>query len=246
MELTVIFPAYNEEENIRGAMARALEALRPRFGGFEILIVDDASRDATGRIADELAAEHPEIRVVHHASNQGAGAGIITGFQHARGDLVIHNAMDYPFDLCDLDKLLPAIKNADVVVAARKERAGYTPYRTLVSIVNRRLLRLLFPLRLKDYNFTQLYRRSVLDAVPIASRSTAFLTPSLLIGAYDLGFRIVQVDIDYYPRVAGVASSGKVSVIFTSVRDMLSFWLKRNWNRLGSGKRQQRANVGAD
>jgi glycosyltransferase involved in cell wall biosynthesis len=227
MEISVIFPAYNEERNIRGAMSGALEALRPLFGGFEILVIDDGSRDATGKIADALAAEHPEIRVIHNPVNLGAGACVLIGFRQARCELVIHNAMDYPFDLRELAWMVPLMEDADIVVAARKSRAGYSLYRKLTSVVNVALLRLLFDLRLRDYNFTQLYRKSVLDSLEIEARSTAFLTPETLIRAHDKGYRIKEVEVEYHPRQAGVATSGSPRVIIRSLRDMLRFWYKR-------------------
>lgn len=227
VEITVIFPAYNEEENIRSAMKRALDAMRPRFGKFELLVINDGSRDHTGEIAEDLARENPEITVLHNQQNMGLGETLYRGFQCARGELVIQNAMDYPLDLADLDKLMPVMSRADVVVAVRKEHAGYTPYRKLTSQVNRTLLRLLFKPKLRDYNYTQLYRRQVLEAARPASRSTVFIAPEILIRAYALGFRIEEVDIDYYPRTAGEATSGKPSVILRSVKDMLSFWVRQ-------------------
>src|SRR3989304_3176579 len=132
-------------------MQRSLETLRVQFDQFEIIIVDDCSRDRTGQIADQLAAAHPEIRVVHNAKNMGSGAGLMVGVSVAQYELVTHNAIDYPFDLRDLAKMLPLLKEADVVVAARTQRAGYSLYRKFVSFVNVTLLNLLFGMKLKDY-----------------------------------------------------------------------------------------------
>jgi dolichol-phosphate mannosyltransferase len=227
MEITVIIPAYNEDKNTRETIDKCLAALRPQFDRFEILLIDDCSTDSTGALFDTLAVEHREIRVIHNPRNMGAGESIRTGFREAKYELVIHNAMDYPFDMRDLAKMTPLLAEADIVVASRKQRAGYSAYRKLTSIVNRALLRLLFHLKLRDYNFTQLYRRVVLDAVKVNARSTAFLTPETLIRAHDMGFRIKEIPIDYHPRMAGVATSGSVRVILSSMRDMFQFWLKR-------------------
>jgi glycosyltransferase involved in cell wall biosynthesis len=234
MEISVIFPAYNEEENIRATIGRAVEALRPLFARFEVLIVNDASRDRTGEIAEELAREHPQVRVMHNARNLGQGGSIVAGFREARYGLVIHNAMDYPFDLRDLAEMLPLLERADVVVAARDRRAGYSADRKLMSAVNRALLRTLFGLKLRDYNFVQLYRKEVWDTIRVESRSTAFLTPEALIRAHDMGFRIAELSTRYHPREKGVATSGTWRVISRSVRDMLRFW----WKRTIAGRRE--------
>jgi glycosyltransferase involved in cell wall biosynthesis len=230
MEITVLFPAYNEEENIRSAISKALEALRPRFERFEILIIDDGSRDRTGQIADELAREHREIRVIHNERNLGLGPTLYKGYRSASCELVIQNAMDYPLDLKDLDKMLPLLDEADVVIAVRKTHAGYTPYRKLTSRVNRAMLRFLFKPRLRDYNYTQLFKKKVLDSVEPTTRNTVFLAPEVIIRAYAMGFRIKEVDIDYHPRIAGEATSGKPSIVVRAIYDTLKFWLMYHLN----------------
>ena len=232
--ISVVFPAFNEEESMEETIHRSLEALRSMFEEFEILIIDDASTDETDRIADALAAEHREIRVIHNATTMRQGASILVGFQSAKHDLVIHNAMDYPFDLRDLNKMLPLLEDGDIIVAARTRRVGYSLYRVLLSAVNVTLLNILFGLRLRDYNFTQLYRKSVLNEIKVDTRSTAFLTPEIIIRAYDKGYRIKEVEIDYYPREKGVAKSGSLDVVLPSLRDLLRFWIKRARERHGT------------
>jgi glycosyltransferase involved in cell wall biosynthesis len=225
--ITVIFPAYNEAANIERVIEQSMEAMLARFDTFELLIIDDGSRDNTGSIAEQLAEIYPEITVLRNERNMGLGETLYRGFQCAKGELVIQNAMDYPLDLRDLDKLLPALDEADVVVAVRKTHAGYTPYRKLTSKVNRALLRLLFEPKLRDYNYTQLYNRRVLEAARPTSRSTVFIAPEIIIRAHELGFRIKEVEVDYHPRIAGKATSGKPGVILRSVWDMLIFWGRR-------------------
>jgi dolichol-phosphate mannosyltransferase len=227
MQISVVFTAFNEAHSIQSVADRALESLREQFETFEVILVDDASTDGTGALCDQIASAHPEIRVLHNEKNMGQGASLVRGFQHARYELVTFDAVDYPFDLRDLAIMIPLLKEADIIVAARTERAGYTPYRVLTSVVNRFLLHLLFPLRLRDYNFVQLYPRAVWHEVGAEARSTAFLTPETLIRAHDLGYRIKEVEIEYHARTKGVATSGKPKVIISSLRDMGHFWLKR-------------------
>lgn len=224
--ITVIFPAYNEAANIRRAIEQSMEAMSPRFDTFELLIINDGSQDGTGSIAEELAETHSEITVLHNERNLGLGETLYRGFQCAKGELVIQNAMDYPLDLRDLDKLLPVLGEADVAVAVRKAYAGYTPYRKLTSKVNRALLRLLFEPKLRDYNYTQLFKREVLEAARPTSRSTVFIAPEILIRAHELGFKIKEVEVDFHPRIAGEATSGRPGVILRSVRDLFTFWIK--------------------
>jgi glycosyltransferase involved in cell wall biosynthesis len=235
MEISVVFPAYNEEGNIRLTINRALTALRPLFDQFELLIINDCSTDQTGAIADALAAAHNQIRVIHNPRNIGQGANILAGFQHARYGLLLHNGMDYPFHLDDLAKMLPLLAEADIVVATRTGRPGYTFYRKMISIVNLKLLNLLFGLALRDYSFVQLYRKSVWDEIAprMEARSTGFLAPEALIRAYDMGFRIQQIDIEYHARLHGQATAGKPSILVKSLRELLRFWWRR---RVAAGR----------
>ena len=211
--ITVIFPAYNEAVNIRRAIEQSMEAMNSRFDSFELLIIDDGSRDDTGSIAEELAKSPSRDHRFAQRAEYGAWGDSLSWFRCAKGELVIQNAMDYPLDLRDLDILLPMLDEADVVVAVRKAYAGYSPYRKLTSKVNRGLLRLLFEPKLRDYNYTQLYKREVLEAARPTSRSTIFIAPEVIIRAHELGFRIKEVEIDYYPRIAGEATSGNPRVI---------------------------------
>jgi glycosyltransferase involved in cell wall biosynthesis len=231
MEISVVFPAYNEEESIRGTIARALEALRPRFERFEIIIVDDCGRDATGRIADELAAQHPEIVVLHNPHNMGQAESILRGFHQARYELVTHNAMDYPMDLDDLDRMMPLLAEAEIVVAFRERRAGYSGYRRIISHLNVALLHLFFDLHLRDYNFIQIYPKSYLDGVEVISRSAGFVTPELLFRAHDMGLRVKEIEVPYQARVAGVATAGNPRIVLASFKDLMRFWWLRLWGR---------------
>lgn len=222
--LSVVIPAYNEEMNIARAMEQAIASLENLFEDFEIIIVNDASTDGTAAIAESLALKDPRIKVIHNAVNLRQGASLLRGFEQAGKELVIHDAMDYPFDLADLDKLMPYVEKNDVVVACRQKRAGYSPYRHLLSSVNLLLLHLCFELKLPDYNFVQLYKRRVLQEIQVRARSTGFVTPELILRAHRRGFKIAAVPIEYLPREAGVARSGDIKVILATLGDLFSFY----------------------
>src|SRR5262245_4486589 len=97
VSLSVIFPAYNEEGNIERTIAQAVAALRTVVGRFEVLVIDDCSKDKTHAIATALARTYPEIRVFRNELNLRQGATLARGFELATLDWVTHNAMDYPF-----------------------------------------------------------------------------------------------------------------------------------------------------
>jgi hypothetical protein len=152
----------------------------------------------------------------------------VRGLLAARQPLVVHNGMDYPFDLADLKRMVGELALADVVVATRKGYAGYTPWRRVVSEVNRRLQRLLFGLPFADLNFVQLYRRDVLHAVRLSGDSAGFVMPEMVIQAHDRGFRVVEVPIDYHARQSGRSVLGRPKVLWASLRHLLRFWWRRS------------------
>ena len=151
---------WNEEEMIRRTIGAAKEAgddlLESRaISDYEVLIVDDASTDATGKIADELAATDSRIRVVHHAANRGLGGSVRTGLAEATTDLVLYTDADMPFDLADLGKAIRLMRvyDADIVSAYRFDRTGEGAKRGAYSHVYNVLVKTLFRLRMRDVNF---------------------------------------------------------------------------------------------
>jgi glycosyltransferase involved in cell wall biosynthesis len=220
ISLSVVMPAYNEEGNIEKTLPRAAASLRRQVGAFEILLIDDCSKDRTAAIADEIAREHPEIRVIRNEVNLRQGGTLKKGFPLARYDYVTHNAMDYPFDFDDLPLLLEHFPRADIVVAGRRTYPGISGPRQLVSWGNRTLLTLLFGANIKDYNFIQIYKKSVLDALPSFSEATSFITPEKIIRAHHKGLYVVEVDVEYHRREIGVPSSANLKNVRRALVDM--------------------------
>jgi glycosyltransferase involved in cell wall biosynthesis len=225
--LSYFFPAHNEEANLRGLVDEALETLPGLAETFEIVIVDDGSRDATGAIADELTARHSGVvRAVHHPTNLGYGAALLSGFRAARHDLVAFTDGDRQFRVEDLGRLterLAAVDRPDVVVGYRIKRADPL-VRTLYARVYRIANLVWFGLRVRDVDCAcKLFRRSALEGVAIESGG-AFFSAELLIKLRAAGRTIVEVGVPHHPRTAGSATGAKPSVVFRAVRD---FWRLR-------------------
>ena len=225
--LTIFFPAWNEEAGLERTVAAAVDAgarvqAAGEVSGFEIVVVDDASTDGTGAIADRLAAADARVRVVHHERNRGLGGAIRTGLDASTGDLVLYTDADLPFDLVELDKALRVARvyDADVVALYRLDRTGEGPRRFAYSFLYNHLVRLLFGLRVRDVNFAgKLLRREVLDAVDLRSEGS-FIDVELLVSAQRRGFTIMQFGVDYFPRTRGVSTLSSWPVIWGIVREM--------------------------
>ena len=222
--ITVFFPLYNEEENIHAAVASAAEILETLTDDYEILLIDDASTDRTGALADEMAAADPRIRVVHHVKNMRLGGALKTGFASATKDLVLYSDADYPFDMIELVKAVRIIRQADVVAAYRFDRTGEGPLRTVYSFGWNLIIKILFGLRVKDVNFSfKLVRRKVFEKVQLKSESS-FIDAELLIRCQYCGYRILQMGVDYFPRSRGISTLSSFATIRKMVGEMVGLY----------------------
>jgi glycosyltransferase involved in cell wall biosynthesis len=245
--LSYFFPAHNEEANLRGLVDEALETLPGLAETFEIIVVDDGSRDSTGSIADELAATHPGIvEAVHHPTNLGYGAALLSGFRAARHDLVAFTDGDRQFRVADLGLLterLAADDRPDAVVGYRIKRAD-PPIRTLYARAYRFANLVWFGLRLRDVDCAcKLFRREALEGIAVESGG-AFFSAELLIKLRTAGRTVVEVGVPHHPRVAGSPTGAKPSVVLRAVRD---FWLLRlrMWRNRARALRRGRAVLSA-
>jgi glycosyltransferase involved in cell wall biosynthesis len=225
--LSYFFPAHNEEANLRGLVDEALETLPTLAETFEIVIVDDGSRDATGAIADELAAAHPDVvRAVHHATNLGYGAALLSGFRATRHDLVAFTDGDRQFRVADIGRLTERLAGADrpdVVAGYRIKRADPL-VRTLYAKAYRFANLVWFGLRVRDVDCAcKLFRREALEGIAVESGG-AFFSAELLIKLRVAGRSVVEVGVPHHPRTAGSPTGAKPSVVLRAVRD---FWLLR-------------------
>jgi glycosyltransferase involved in cell wall biosynthesis len=222
--LSYFFPAHNEEANLAGLVDEALTELPALADAFEIVIVDDGSRDATPRIADALSAAHPGIvRAVHHPTNLGYGAALRTGFRSARYDLVAFTDGDRQFRVGDLGRLtarLAAPDMPDVVVGFRIRRAD-PALRTVYARLYRLANRVFFGLRVRDVDCAcKLFRRTALAGLRVESGG-AFFSAELLIKLRRQRRRVVEVGVPHFPRTAGSPTGARPAVILRAVRD---FW----------------------
>jgi glycosyltransferase involved in cell wall biosynthesis len=225
--LSYFFPAHNEEANVRGLVEEALETLPSLAESFEIIVVNDGSRDATGAIADELVAAHPDVvRAVHHPTNLGYGAALLSGFRAARYELVAFTDGDRQFRVEDLGRLTERLAQADapdIVVGYRIKRADPV-IRTIYAKLYRFANRVWFGLKVRDVDCAcKLFRREALAGIAVESGG-AFLSAELLIKLRAAGRTVVEVGVPHHPRTAGSPTGAKPSVIFRAVRD---FWRLR-------------------
>jgi len=218
--LSAFFPAHDEEANVV-PMAEALLEILPKVAErWELIIVDDGSRDRTPELADQLARTHPGVRVVHHPVNRGYGAAVRSGIAACRFDYVFFTDGDRQFDPAQITALVPQLAQADVVVGYRHARADPLVRRLNAAGWNL-LMRALLRLPVRDVNCAfKLFRREALAGIE-ARADGAMLSAELIARIARRGHRIVEVPVAHLPRRAGTPTGAKPAVILRAFAELL-------------------------
>jgi glycosyltransferase involved in cell wall biosynthesis len=207
MRISFFFPAYGDENTVE-PLARTLDEVLSRVATeHEIIIVDDASPDRSGAIADRLAAENPRIRVVHHPKNRGYGQAVWSGLKAARYEWVGFTDGDMQYDVNELPRFVDAAASgADFVLGYKPVRAeGWK--REVTSALHNASIRALLGLQVKDVDcaFKLINRRFVDDFTPSFYYQEAFVLVELLYRAQWRGARIVELPVKHRDREFGVS-----------------------------------------
>lgn len=219
----MLVTAYNEEELLESFIRKSMSDLAKVTNDFEIVLVNDGSTDNTPKIAQKLATEFSNLRVIDLERNLGTGKNYVPGIAAASKEIVFTNTVDAFFNTEDLPLLLSYLDDYDVVSGYRSDLSANNLYQKTLTLGNYTLIRLLFCLRLKAYQTVQFHRKSFLDSISIEGESS-FMAPELLLKAHKAGRSIKEVKIKYHPRLAGKAKGGNIKSILRTFKDILKFW----------------------
>lgn len=230
LSLSVFFPCYNEEANVENTTRAAVQALERIADDYEIIIVNDGSKDRTGEIADRLASEIPHVRAVHNRPNLGYGGALQAGFRAATKPWVFYTDGDGQFDFEEIDKLLPLLREFDIVSAYRTDRQD-SAMRKFNAWGWTVLSNLVLGLHLRDIDCAfKIYPRKLFDEIEMKSMG-ALIDAEVLARARRLGYRIGQIGVSHRARVAGSQTGANLKVILRAFREL--FKLRREIVRTG-------------
>ncbi|MDX2133053.1 MAG: glycosyltransferase family 2 protein [Planctomycetota bacterium] len=219
--LAIVLPCRNEADAVADVVDGAL-----RWGGasapvLEVVLVDDASTDRTGGIADDLARRDARVRVVHNARSRGYGGALRAGFAATTADWVFYTDGDGQFDLAELPGFLAHLVDADVVIGRRARRAE-GPVRRLNAWGWTLAVNAAFGLRVRDVDCAfKVFPGAFLRALPLVSDG-ALISAELLARSRRAGLRVVQRDVSHHPRRAGRATGANLRVIARAFRELVS------------------------
>lgn len=228
-ELSVFLPAYNEAANLEKTVANVRQSLSKVAAKWEIVIVNDGSKDNTAAIAAKLAKADKHIRVITHEVNRGYGAAFKSGLYGCKYAWVSFIDADGQFDFAEIPNFIAKQKatNADMVIGYyRKRQVGFV--RKVNSAAWQLIVNLLFGLNVRDIDCGfKLMSKKVIDGVPkLESERGAFITSEFLLKAKKKGYQIVEIPVNHYPRLAGSATGAKLNVIIKSFVDLFRLWKK--------------------
>jgi glycosyltransferase involved in cell wall biosynthesis len=222
VEISAVMPAYNEEANLEQSVGRMANALQSLTRGFEIIVVDDGSQDATAAVLERLKAAHPNLRVIRHPVNRGYGAALRSGFSAARFSWIFLMDADNQFDPAEVELLLARAADADIVAGYRKHRRDPL-LRRLNAWAFFTLVRFLFGGLVRDVNCAfRLTRRDLVDRMALHSEG-ALINTEMLVLARQLHARVVEVPVHHYPRRAGKQTGASIRVVVRAFAELLAF-----------------------
>jgi len=218
-QLSLVFPAFEEENNLDELVQHALATGARLANDFEVIVVDDGSSDRTPEILQRWCRSDPRVHTIRHPRNFGYGAALRAGLRHARGELVFFSDADLQFDLTQLETLLGHIPAYDIVAGYRSPRKD-PPIRSVIAWVWGTLVRTLFDLPVRDIDCAfKLFNRRVLDGILIESVG-AFINTEILVRARAGGARIHQVPVAHRHRRSGKQSGANPRVILRALREL--------------------------
>lgn len=200
--LSIVLPAYNEEANIQSAVEAARVAGDLLHRPYEIIVVDDGSRDKTADYVTSMCLADRRVRLVSFPQNRGYGAALREGFRAARGDLIFYTDADLQFDIRELQYFVPLMASTDAVLGFRVYRYDAV-LRCILSWIYNKMVAVFFRVRVRDVDCSfKLFRREVLETIDLEA-TDFFIDTELVAKTRKWNFRIVEKGVRHYPRVAG-------------------------------------------
>lgn len=229
-ELSLFFPAYNEGENITSTIVKAAKVLPEVAKKYEILVVNDGSKDNTGKVVEGLMKKYKFLRMITHSPNRGYGGALKTGFAETKYDLVVFTDSDGQFDFTEVKKLISKFQetDADLVIGYRIKRSD-PPKRLLIANLLKLWNLFWFGMWFKDTDCGfKLIRRRVLNEIGPLKSNGGIISTEFLAKVKRADYKYEQVGVHHYPRMAGRSTGDSLNVISKAIKETLTIWYDIN------------------
>jgi glycosyltransferase involved in cell wall biosynthesis len=220
----VLVPARDEAENLPQFIELCDLAFRGRSERYEVIVVDDGSRDDSWRVIEQLRARFPFVRAVRHRSGRGIADALRSGYLASKAGILVFYPADLQFKPEDIPRLVAPILAGEADMVTGRKEGKYD--KAFVSRIYNGLSRLLFRIPVKDLNNVKAYRREVMDNQPVRPDWHRYM----IVLAAAQGFSVSEIPVALYPRNAGRSKFG-ISRIPIGVLDMLAVWFELRFSR---------------
>lgn len=233
--ISVFLPSHNEEGNVERVVRSYLAELPRVADDYEVIVVDDGSKDRTGEIAERLAAEDSHVKVVRHPVNRGYGGAVISGIRAATMPYVLLCDGDGQFDPADLERLTPFVPEYDVVAGRRAHRAD-----PLMRRINGKawttLVRVLLGITITDIDCGfKLFKREKLDGMELRAHG-AMISTELMARVAGRDAKVKEVNVQHLPRLAGEQSGANLKVVARAFKELIALYRELRAERAGAGQ----------
>lgn len=222
--LSIFFPCYNDSGTIGTLVAAADTVASELVDDYEILVIDDASRDHSRELLLSLKDKYPKLRLIFHKFNKGYGAALRSGFANATKDLIFYTDGDGQYDIYDLRRLFSVMQDGIDVVNGYKISRNDPLHRVIIGKIYLRIMRLLFNFHIRDVDCDfRLMRRRVFDKIKL-HHSTGVICLELVKKIELAGYRFVDFPVHHYHRVSGSSQFFNFIRLFKTACNILKLW----------------------
>ena len=222
--ITVFFPAYNDAGTIASMVVLADRTLRKLTDDYEMIVVNDGSRDHTAQVLSELESIYPRLRLIHHTANRGYGSALRTGFANASKELIFYTDGDAQYDVRELETLVPFMTGDIDVVNGYKISRSDPWHRIIIGTIYRWMVKLAFGIRIRDVDCDfRLVRRASYNRVRLASTSGTICV-EMIKSFQDAGLRFAEAPVNHYHRAYGKSQFFNFRRLFKTFRDLSALW----------------------
>ena len=222
--LSVFFPAYNDSGTIASMVVNALITARRLTPDYEVIVINDGSRDLTPQILDELARVYPEVKVVHHQKNRGYGGALRSGFETASKEFVFYTDGDAQYDPSEMALLWEKMTDDVDLVNGYKISRSDPWHRIVIGRLYHHTVKTMFGFGVRDVDCDfRLMRRSIFEKIRL-EKNSGVICLELMKKVHDAGFRIAEVPVHHYHRAYGRSQFFNFRRIFKTGIDVLKLW----------------------
>lgn len=223
-ELSIFFPFWNEENNVKSVVEKAVSIASQVAKKWEILIIDDGSSDNTADQGQKLVKKYKNVRLISHQPNRGYGAALKEGLTKSKYDYVVFTDGDGQFDFSEINKFLTKIENNDIVIGFREKRRDSFVRHLLMQYLKLHDF-VLFGFKFRDIDCGfKLFKKSAIQSILPLKSEGAMITTEILARAKKKKLKIAEVGVHHFPRLHGKQSGANMRVLIRALKESFSLW----------------------